>query len=117
MSRKSIVAIVVILILGVSSAAVARFVGPSVSGRDRTVEQVSSMRVGSYITLTGHIIEHQRNDFFTFQDDTGTIRVEIANNVWRNQDVSPETKVQIFGEVDRGLFGRYIWVEALTILP
>lgn len=104
------------LLLFISSTSFAQFAGPSVSGRERTVEQASNARVGSYITLTGNIIAHQRGDYYTFRDGTGTIRVEIESNVWQNRNITPDTKVRLLGEVDRGVAGRYIWVKSLDVI-
>lgn len=104
------------MLLCIFSIAFAQFSGPSASGRERTVEQIASARIGSYALLTGNIISHQRGDYYTFHDKTGTIRVEIENNVWQNRNVTPETTIRLLGEVDRGSSGRYIWVKSLDIV-
>lgn len=96
--------------------AFAGFVGPSAGGRDATVSQISQLPIGSYVNLTGNITEHLREDFFTFRDSTGSIRVEIDEKVWANRDVTPETKIRILGEIDTNLRGRYIWVKSITIV-
>jgi uncharacterized protein (TIGR00156 family) len=94
----------------------ANFTGPSVTGQASTVQQVMSARVGSYVTLTGNIVSHQREEYFTFQDDTGTLRVEIGNTVWRGRDIRPETRIKLFGEIDSGPAGRYLWVKSLDVV-
>ncbi|MNF15346.1 hypothetical protein D3C80_2179180 [compost metagenome] len=68
------------------------------------------------MTVTGHIVSHQRENYFTFRDDTGTIRVEIENSVWRNRQIAPETRVRLLGEVDRGIAGRYLWIKSLDVV-
>ena len=99
-----------------ASNAIAQFSGPSATGRATTVQQAREARVGSYVTVTGHIVNHQRGDYFTFRDATGEIRVEIESNVWQNRKVEPETKVRLLAEVDRGFAGRYLWVKSLDIV-
>ncbi|KEY57624.1 YgiW/YdeI family stress tolerance OB fold protein [Serratia sp. DD3] len=94
----------------------ANFTGPSVTGQTSTVQQAMSARVGSYITLTGYIVAHQRENYFTFRDDSGTLRVEIESSVWRGRDVSPQTRVRLMGEVDTGAAGRYLWVKSLDVV-
>lgn len=94
-------------------AAMAQFTGPSAAGR---VADVQNARIGSYVTLDGHIINHQRSDYFTFRDDTGEIRVEIAPNVWQGRRVGPEDRVRLLGEVDRSFRGRYVWIKTLEVL-
>ncbi len=94
----------------------AQFTGPSAPrGQVATVAEANALRAGTYVTVTGNILSHQREAYYTFGDGTGEIRVEISRRVWRGQEVTPSTPVQIFGEVDRGLRGRYIYVETLTL--
>jgi len=97
-------------------AAMAQFTGPSAAGPAATVADVQNARIGSYVTLDGHIINHQRSDYFTFRDDTGEIRVEIAPNVWQGRRVGPEDRVRLLGEVDRSFRGRYVWIKTLEVL-
>jgi len=99
-----------------AAGASAQFTGPSAAGGPSTVQQVSQARIGSYVTVTGNIVAHQRQNFFTFRDDTGEIRVEIENAVWQNRKVAPETRVRLLAEVDRGVAGRYLWVKSLEVV-
>lgn len=99
-----------------SSPVSAQFVGPSVRGQPTTVAQVEQARIGSYVTLTGNIVDHQRSDYFTFRDSSGQIRIEVSPQVFAGRQVTPETTVRVMGEIDRGLFGRYVWVKSLDIV-
>jgi uncharacterized protein (TIGR00156 family) len=96
--------------------AMAQFTGPSATGRPSTVEQIRQARLGSYVTVTGRIVAHQRQNYFTFRDGTGKIRVEIENSVWQNRQIGPETKVQLLAEIDQGVAGRYPWVKSLQVV-
>lgn len=109
---------VVMVLAGVLSLpAHAQFEGPGATARNTTVAQAtSSSRVGSYITLTGNIVESLREDYFTFKDATGSIRVEISPKDFRGQKVTPTTTVRITGEVERGFAGRYIDVDQLEVV-
>ncbi len=99
-----------------SAPTLAQFTGPSVSGQASTVAQISQSRIGSYATLSGAIVAHQRGDYFTFRDASGEIRVEIESTVWKGRAVSPETKVRILAEIEQGSGGRYLWVKSLEII-
>lgn len=106
------------LATALSLPAFAQFEGPGAAGRVTTVAQASrSARLGSYVTLTGSIVEHRREDYFTFKDGSGRIRVEIPPGVFRGQKVTPSTTIRITGEVERSFTGRYIYVKALDVLP
>jgi len=99
-----------------ASTATAQFTGPGAAGQTRSVAQVDAVRLGSYVTVTGHVVAHQRQNYFTFRDGTGEIRVEIDNSVWQNRQIGPETKVRLLAEVDQGIAGRYLWVKSLEIV-
>jgi uncharacterized protein (TIGR00156 family) len=111
--------IVALMLSSVPFTALAQFAGPSaaISSRPSTISAVSRVRPGSYVTLMGNIISHQRSDYFLFRDATGEIRVEISSSVFAGRAVKPETRVRLVGEVEVGLSGRYVWVESLEILP
>ncbi len=99
-----------------ASNAMAQFTGPSAAGRATTVQELRNTRLGSYVTVTGHIVAHQRATYYTFRDDTGEIRVEIESSTWQGRAVDPETKVRLLAEVDRGIAGRYLWVKSLELV-
>ena len=100
-----------------AAATGARFVGPETSGQVSTVQEANRARIGSYVTVVGNIVDHLREDYYTFRDETGEIRVEIDDRVWQNRTVTPETQVRLMAEVDRTLAGvRYLWVKSLEIV-
>lgn len=97
-----------------SSASFAQFTGPSESGQMSTVEQAHNASINTYVTINGHIVSHLREDYYTFRDESGDIRVEIPTQVWQNRRIGPETQVRLIAEVDRTLVGtRYLWVKSL----
>ena len=114
--KKALAAITLCLSILSAPVAMAQFTGPGASGRPATVADARDARLGSYVTLTGHVVDHQRSDYFTFRDGTGDIRVEIAPGVFAGRKVGPDTKVRLLGEVDRGPAGRYVWVKSLEVL-
>ena len=66
-----------------------------------TVKEAQGMRDDAKVTLQGHIIQHLGGDKYMFKDATGTIRVEIDDDVWRGQTIAPDDLVEIHGEVDK----------------
>ena len=61
-----------------ASNAVAQFTGSTTTGRTSKVEQARNARVDTYVTVTGNIVAYLREDYYTFRDDIGDIRVEIS---------------------------------------
>jgi len=107
----------VLAVLLLPGVATAQFTGPTVERAELTVEETHQARVGTYAVVTGQIINRLREDYYTFRDDTGEIRVEIAPTIWRERRVSPETTVRLFVEVDRNMVGkRYLWVESIELV-
>jgi hypothetical protein len=62
------------------------------------------------------IVAHQRQNYFSFRDGSGEIRVEIDPGLWQNRKVGPDDKVRLVGELDQGTAGRYLWVKSLEVL-
>lgn len=96
--------------------ALAQFTGPSEQGTTGSVADAQDARPGTYITLEGSIVAHLREDYYRFTDGTDEIRVEIPAETFAGRQVRPETRVRLMGEVDMGFRGRYVWVEALTVM-
>lgn len=97
----------------------AQFQGPGASGRSgtaTTVAEASRARTGTRAVLQGNIVERQRRDYFTFEDRTGRMTVEIARPVFRGRTVTTKTRVRLHGLVDRNHRGRYVEVFRLEIL-
>jgi uncharacterized protein (TIGR00156 family) len=104
-------------LLMLSGVAHAQFTGPSAERAVLTVAEAHEARPGTYATLTGRLINRLREDYYTFRDDSGEIRVEIPASVWKGRAVNPDTEVRLHVEVDSNLIGRrYLWVEALDVI-
>jgi uncharacterized protein (TIGR00156 family) len=100
-----------------SSNALAQFTGPAATGSTSTVVQAQNARINSYVVVTGNIVNHLREDYYTFRDATGEMRVEIEPAVWRNRQIGPTTTVRLRAEVDMALnTTRYLWVQSLDIV-
>ena len=80
--------------------------GGFVSGAETiaTVKQVMEMRDDIPVIVQGHIVQRMGDEMYLFEDSTGTIRVEIDDDEWRGQTITPTDTVKLYGEVDRGIF-------------
>ncbi|WP_421321487.1 YgiW/YdeI family stress tolerance OB fold protein [Aeromonas veronii] len=63
--------------------------------------QVKSQRDESWVTLQGKLAKRLGEDSFMFRDFTGEIMVEIDDESWVGQEISPNDTVRISGEVDQ----------------
>lgn len=90
--------------------------GSTESGQQTTVAAASEMRVGSYVTLVGKITGHQSEDYYTFADNTGQMRVQIPSEAMQGQQIDQSQQVQLMGEIDSGPQGRYLWVKSMRAM-
>jgi uncharacterized protein (TIGR00156 family) len=70
-----------------------------------TVAQAKRMRDDAKVTLRGNIVKHLGGEYYEFKDDTGTITVEIDEDIWRGQNIGPEDLVEIHGEIEKDWVG------------
>ena len=80
------------------------FSGPGADSAT-TVEKAKKMRDDSLVSLTGNIVSRVGGEKYIFRDATGEITIEIDDEDFRGQNVTPNDTVRIIGEVDRE-FGR-----------
>jgi TIGR00156 family protein len=66
-----------------------------------TAREAATMRDDAPVVLRGNIVQHLGGDKYLFQDASGTIRVDIDDEEWRGQIITPEDIVEIRGEVDK----------------
>lgn len=111
MKKISIMAIMAILAFGTANAEFqpatpAQPNGGFVSGAETisTVKQIMEMRDDVPVIVRGNIIQRMGDETYLFEDPTGSITIEIDDDDWRGQTVSPTDTVKLYGEVDRGLF-------------
>ena len=66
-----------------------------------TTEQAKSMRDDADVMMRGNIVQNLGGEEYLFRDATGTITVEIDNEVWAGQTIAPADQVEIYGEIDK----------------
>lgn len=81
-----------------------------------TVRQVEALRDDVPVIIQGKIIQRMGDEKYLFEDGTGSIVVEIDDDDWAGQTVSPANTVKLYGEVDAGLFKSEVDVDRITVL-
>lgn len=77
------------------------------------VSDVNNMSDDSMVYIQGFITQVLGDEKYTFQDDSGTITVEIDDELMENSAISPTTMVWIAAEVDKK--GNIVELEAEEI--
>ncbi|ANE32701.1 YgiW/YdeI family stress tolerance OB fold protein [Campylobacter hyointestinalis] len=71
-----------------------------------SVKEALSARDDTMVSLKGKIVKQIKHDKYEFSDGTGSIIVEIDDDVWRGLFVGSEDLVEIKGEVDNDMLER-----------
>lgn len=92
-----------LLVLGGSATpALAQFEGPGAESQLTTVRAVANeANDDQSVQLQGTLLEQVGDEKYIFADDTGEIRVEIDDELFRNRRVTPEMTITIYGEVEK----------------
>ena len=101
-----------------ATTAAAGYTGPS-SVPTMTVKQLLDTATDDqHVRLQGRIVSHDGGKNYTFADDSGRLPVEIsAKHFPPAQPVSAQQRVELVGEVDKGLRKMEFEVEQLRLLP
>lgn len=82
------------------------FQGPSATPVVSTVAQAQKAGDDTRCVLEGHIISQgPEHEVYQFKDETGTMAVEIDDDLFAGRTVTPQTLVRLHGEVDTKLVG------------
>ncbi|WP_150378136.1 NirD/YgiW/YdeI family stress tolerance protein [Acinetobacter pittii] len=66
-----------------------------------TVSKVKTLADESGVTLTGTIVKHIAGDHFELKDATGSIIIDIDDDLWKPLELKAGDKVRVVGEVDK----------------
>lgn len=92
--------------MALSSAAIAKpnlgggFTGPSADAKTTTVEEAKKLNDDAHVVMRGNIKQNIGHEKYLFEDQTGSIVVEIDDDDWNGVTVGAEDLVEIRGEVD-----------------
>ena len=87
--------------LAVSGTASAQYIGPTRVAPTTVTKILKSPVDDQYVLLSGKITAKISHDKYTFKDKTGSITVEIDNDVLAGRKIDANTKVEIWGKVDK----------------
>lgn len=66
------------------------------------VSEAITLPDDTHVVLEGNIVEKTRGkNRYLFRDESGTILVKIKDKKFNGQEVTPQTPVRIFGEVEQ----------------
>lgn len=82
-----------------------------------TIAEIMEMPDDTHVIAEGYITRRVGDEEYMFEDDSGEIQIEIDDDLWRGREVDGETRVRIFGELEkRWLRSSEIEVDRFEIL-
>ena len=80
-----------------------------------TVEQAKSMPDDTFVVLEGNITQQLGDEKYMFQDQSGTVVVEIDNEEWRGVKVNPTDVIVITGTTDKDFMEIEVDVDTVNL--
>ena len=111
-ARQWMVGVLVVLF---SAITFAQFIGPG-PAMVTTVAQALQSRDDTPVVLEGHITNQIRHEYYNFRDATGTIILDIDDDVFWPARIAPTDKVRIYGKVDREITRVEIEVKRIELI-
>lgn len=65
-----------------------------------TVQQALTLKDDTPIKLKGYVVKAIGDEKYQFSDQTGSITVDIDDELWQGKPISAKTPVTIIGEID-----------------
>lgn len=93
---------------------------PTSTGAEKPISQVSdvnSMPEDTTVYIQGYLIQNLGNEMYMFQDDSGTIAIEIDDDLLASNAVAPNALVWIVAEVNKDGQVTSLEAEEIQFLP
>ncbi len=65
-----------------------------------TVKQALSLKDEQKVQLRGYVVKAIGDEKYEFKDNTGSITVDIDDDLWQGKPIAANTAVTLIGEVD-----------------
>ena len=93
---------------------------PATSSAEKPISQVSdvnNMPEDTTVYIQGYLIQNLGNEMYMFQDDSGTIAIEIDDDLLASNTVAPNALVWIVAEVNKDGQVTSLEAEEIQFLP
>ena len=69
------------------------------------------------VQLEGHILTSLGSELYTFEDNTGSIIIEIKDDTWFGLTITPETKIAVKGQINFEFHEKVVLAHSVRIAP
>lgn len=101
--KKIMTALTMAIALGASSVVLAKSdqtLLKEAAKNSVTVAQAKTLQDEVGVSLTGSIVRHVVGDDFEFKDATGSIMLDIDDDLWQPMQLKAGDRIKVMGEVD-----------------
>lgn len=102
---------------GQNGTATSGYTGPGAIAQITQVSAALEAADDTPVVLEGRLLRQLRDEHYEFADQSGSIEVEIDDEDLPAQPIDQNSRVRLYGEVDRDLTGRSIDVDRVELLP
>lgn len=95
--------ILFVVLFASMNVALAKFITQPESVKIQKVSELQHLKDDQAVILKGNIIKQINEETYLFSDGTGTIVLDIDEDVWKGNDVTATDVVRIHGEFDKHL--------------
>lgn len=93
------------------------FVYEPVAEEYMSVMEVQKANDETPVHMKGNVLENVTEEVYLFSDGTGVINIEIDDEDWNGQKITPSDTVEIMGEVDKSMWGpRMVEVDTIKLV-
>lgn len=82
-----------------------------------TVARALQLDDDTAVKLEGHIVKGLGSEKYEFKDETGTLVVEIDGEDWNGVEATPDTRVELRGEIDKERNKTEVDVDSVRRVP
>lgn len=76
------------------------YVSSGTAGNVVTAQQAAALPDEARVVLQGRITQHLHGGRYMFEDASGTIVLDVDDDAWMGQNITPEMNIEIQGEID-----------------
>ena len=85
---------------GIALAPISMSQAAAISATVTTVKQALTAKDDTPVKLHGQVVKSIGDEKYQFRDKTGTITINVDDELWQGHPISPTTNIGLVGEVD-----------------
>jgi len=81
------------------------------------ISKLKEVQDDHWIIIEGYIVKQLDKDTYLFRDRNHDVKIEIDEDVWQGRDVTPKTRIRLYGEMDQSDQDLLVDVKKIILIP